>query len=153
MAQNYHTVTWDMFYEDARTLTAKLEPQGPWEGIIAIARGGLVTAQILAYELDIKLIDTICISSYNEQTQREAQILKSSVEGTGKNFLLVDELSDTGKTAQLVQNLMPDIHTAVVYTKPRGTQCVDTYVREVPQNVWILFPWDPFARELKKGKG
>src|SRR3546814_17606688 len=80
---------------------------GPWNGIIAITRGGLVPAAILAREIDCRLIDTVCVSRYDPQSQREERVLQG-VEGAGEGWLNVDDLVDTGKTARVVREMLPE---------------------------------------------
>ena len=60
----------------------------------------------------------------------------------GKGVLIVDDLVDTGKTARVVRELIPQAHFATVYAKPMGRPLVDTYITEVSQDTWIFFPWD-----------
>jgi xanthine phosphoribosyltransferase len=91
--------------------------------------------------LEIRLIDTICISSYDDQLQRAPEILKG-IRGTGEGWLIVDDLVDTGRTGRVVREMLPRAHFATVYAKPAGRSVVDTYVTEVSQDTWILFPWD-----------
>ncbi len=113
----------------------------PWTGIVAITRGGLVPASIIARELEIRIVDTVCISSYDYQQQAEINVLKSAtIESDG--LLLIDDLVDTGQTARVVKNLLPEAHFATVYAKPAGRPLVDTFITEVSQDTWILFPWD-----------
>jgi xanthine phosphoribosyltransferase len=114
---------------------------GPWQGIIAITRGGLVPAAIIARELDIRLVDTVCIASYAGRNQGQIEVLKSTT-GDGEGWLLIDDLVDTGKTAKLVREMIPRAHFATVYAKPAGRPLVDTFMTEVSQDTWILFPWD-----------
>jgi xanthine phosphoribosyltransferase len=139
---HYFPVSWDQLHRDAKALAWRLAPVGPFRGIVAVTRGGLVPAHIIARELDIRLIDTICISSYDDTVQRESQILKNvAVEG-GRGWLVVDDLVDTGKTGRIVRERLPDAHFATVYAKPAGRAVVDTFITEVSQDTWILFPWD-----------
>jgi xanthine phosphoribosyltransferase len=56
--------------------------------------------------------------------------------------LIVDDLVDTGKTAKVVRELLPEAHFATVYAKPMGRPMVDTFITEVSQDTWIYFPWD-----------
>lgn len=98
-------------------------------------------ASIIARELEIRLVDTICISSYDYKQQGETQVLKSPETG-GEGWLLIDDLVDTGNTARIVKNLLPEAHFATVYAKPAGRPVVDTFITEVSQDTWILFPWD-----------
>ena len=134
-------VSWDQLHRDAKALAWRLEDLGPWEMVVAITRGGLVPAAIIARELDIRMIDTICVSSYDHQNQSSLQVIKP-VQNVGKRILLIDDLVDTGRTAKLVREMMPDAHFATVYAKPEGRPMVDSYVTEVSQDTWIFFPWD-----------
>jgi hypothetical protein len=86
-------------------------------------------------------LDTVCVFSYDERTQGEITVLKS-VDMDGNGWLLVDDLVDTGQTARIVRNMLPKAHFATVYAKPEGRPLVDTFITEVSQDTWILFPWD-----------
>ena len=139
--RHYYPVSWEQLHRDAKALAWRLAERGPYARIVAITRGGLVPAHIIARELDVRLIDTVCISSYDDQTQRESAILKP-VAGDGEGWLIVDDLVDTGKTGRIVREMLPRAHFATVYAKPAGRPMVDTFITEVSQDTWILFPWD-----------
>lgn len=94
--QKLYPVTWDQLHRDAKALAWRLLEQGPFKGIIGVARGGLV----------------------------------------------VDDLVDTGNTATIIRNMLPKAHFATLYSKPAGKPLVDTFITEVSQDTWILFPWD-----------
>ena len=146
-------VTWGQLHRDARALAWRLLDLDYFKGIVAITRGGLVPAAIIARELDIRLVDTVCVSSYNWQDQRgDVEILKS-IEGDGQGWLLIDDLVDTGATAKTVRDLLPKAHFATVYAKPQGRPLVDTFVTEVSQDTWILFPWDSDVAYVDPIKG
>ena len=134
-------VSWDQLHRDAKALAWRLMEGGPWQGIVAITRGGLVPAAIIARELEIRLIDTLCVASYEDQRLGEVRILKD-VPGDGAGWLIVDDLVDTGQTARAVRDKLPKAHFATVYAKPAGRPLVDTFITEVSQDTWILFPWD-----------
>ena len=140
-------ISWEEIHRNCRALSWRLLEKGPWKGIIAITRGGLVPAAIIARELDLRLVDTVCVVSYGTaesgeaQNQGELEVLKG-VEGDGDGYLLVDDLVDTGKTAKAVREMLPKAHFATVYAKPAGRPLVDTFVTEVSQDTWIRFPWD-----------
>ena len=135
-------VSWDELHRNARALAWRLLELGPFEGIVAITRGGLVPASIVARELDIRLIDTICVASYEHKDQGAMKVLKDAGAGDGAGWLLIDDLVDTGKTAKLVRERLPKAHFATIYAKPAGRPLVDTFITEVSQDTWILFPWD-----------
>ncbi len=142
-------VSWDQFHRDARALAWRLAGAGPFAAMVCITRGGLVPAAIVARELGIRLIETICVASYNHTTQGDARVIKAASSdvaslggGRGKGVLIVDDLVDTGQTARLVRDLLPAAHFAAVYAKPMGRPMVDTFITEVSQDTWIFFPWD-----------
>ncbi|MEQ9641299.1 MAG: xanthine phosphoribosyltransferase [Alphaproteobacteria bacterium] len=140
-------VSWDQLHRDARALAWRLMERGPFASVVAITRGGLVPAAIVARELDLRLIDTVCIVTYKpgddaqDKARGEPDILKS-VDGDGAGMLIVDDLVDTGTTARVVREMLPRAHFASVYAKPEGRPMVDTFITEVSQDTWILFPWD-----------
>jgi xanthine phosphoribosyltransferase len=142
-------VTWEQLHRDSRALAWRLLEKDYFEGIVAITRGGLVPAAIVARELGIHLVDTICVSSYDWQDQRgEVEILKPlQIDGAG--WLLIDDLVDTGRTAEAVRAMLPKAHFATVYAKPKGRPLVDSFVTEVSQDTWILFPWDSESQYVK----
>ena len=140
-----HIVTWAEVHRDARYLVRKLLTLGEWKGIVAVTRGGLVPAAIVAREMDLRLIDTLCIAAYDGQAMGDAQVLKLpdlAVADKGEGWLLVDDLVDTGTTLRVARDILPKAHFATVYAKPEGATMVDTYLHEVPQDVWVFFPWD-----------
>lgn len=138
-------VSWDELHRNAKALAWRLLSLGPWDGVVAVTRGGLVPAAIVARELEMRLVDTICIKSYEDTgtggRQSAVQVLKG-VAGDGTGLLIIDDLVDTGHTARAVREMLPKAHFATIYAKPAGRPLVDTFVTEVSQDTWILFPWD-----------
>jgi xanthine phosphoribosyltransferase len=142
-----YQVSWDQFHRDARALAWRLAEIGPFSAIVAITRGGLVPAAIVARELDLRIIETICIASYGtDNTQGALEVLKpvgaNLAMADGETILVIDDLVDTGATAKIVRGLLPKAHVATVYAKPLGRPFVDSYMTEVSQDTWIYFPWD-----------
>jgi xanthine phosphoribosyltransferase len=143
MATHYYTVTWDQLHRDAKALAWRLMPLGPWTGIVAITRGGLIPAAIIARELDCRLVETVSVVTYEEEKKGEPTVIKMPVAaGDGTGFLVIDDLVDTGTTLRTVKNLLPRAHFACVYAKPAGRDLISTFITEVSQDTWILFPWD-----------
>jgi xanthine phosphoribosyltransferase len=142
-------VSWDQFHRDARALAWRLAGAGPFNALVCITRGGLVPAAIVARELGIRVIETVCVSSSEHQKHGNLKVLKKIADevvgaggGQGEKVLIVDDLVDTGRTAKLVRELLPKAHFATVYAKPMGRPQVDTFITEVSQDTWIFFPWD-----------
>ena len=142
-------VTWEQLHRDSRALAWRLLEKDYFKGIVAVTRGGLVPAAVVARELGIHLVDTICVSSYDWQDRRgEVEILKP-LDIDSEGWLLIDDLVDTGRTAEAVRAMLPKAHFATVYAKPKGRPLVDSFVTEVSQDTWILFPWDSESQYIK----
>ena len=143
MSEKY-VVTWDMFQMHARRLSERLLPASQWKGIIAVSRGGLFPAAVLARELGLRHIETVCIASYHDHNnQGELQVLHAAqVPNDGEGFIVVDDLVDTGNTARAIRQMYPNAKFVTVFAKPAGAELVDDYVIDIPQNTWIEQPWD-----------
>ncbi|WP_395667181.1 xanthine phosphoribosyltransferase [Methylocella sp.] len=140
-------VSWDQLHRDARALAWKLARRGPFHAVVAVTRGGLAPAAIVARELDLRVVDTFCVASYaDDKTQGATRVLKDVsapiAAGGGAGVLVVDDLADTGATARLLRAALPNALVATIYAKPLGAPLVDEFVTEVSQDTWIYFPWD-----------
>ena len=141
-------VSWDQFHRDARALAWRLAGSGPFDALVAITRGGLVPAAIVARELDVRVIETISIvTRHDYKTLGDLRVLKPIAPEVAKldaeaRILVVDDLVDTGATMKVVREMLPKAHVATVYAKPLGRPLVDTFITEVSQDTWIYFPWD-----------
>ena len=153
-------VSWDQLHRDARALAWRLDGQGPldgdWKAVVAITRGGMAPAMIIARELDIRTVDTISVKSYNHQEQSVPKIIKSpdmDLIGDGDGVLIIDDLVDTGRTLEVVREVMPKAHVATIYAKPMGREQVHSFVTEVSQDTWIFFPWDLALQYVEPYRG
>ncbi len=142
-------VSWDQLHRDARALAWRLQGEAPedgWRAVVAITRGGMAPAMIVSRELNIRVVDTVSVKSYDKMTRKEAHLIKAPAADImtdgGAGVLIIDDLVDTGKTLELVRALYPKAHYATVYAKPKGKPMVETYITEVSQDTWIFFPWD-----------
>ena len=153
-------ISWDQIHRDSRALAWRLDGGGPndgaWKAIVAITRGGMAPAMIIARELDVRTVDTISIKSYNHQEQSDAQVLKTpdpEMMGDGTGILIIDDLVDSGKTLEVVRDLFPKALFATVYAKPKGEPQVDTFITGVSQDTWIFFPWDMALQYVEPYRG
>lgn len=139
-----YPVSWFDIHNTSITLSKKLADTGKkWDRIIAVTRGGMIPACLVACNLDIRVIDTVSVKSYDFQNQSNGEILKLPVDvGTGKNCLIIDDLTDTGNTFKLLRKILPDASYACLYAKPEGKDQTDYFVTETKQDEWIFFPWD-----------
>src|SRR3954465_12649636 len=109
MPEKHFPVSGDEFHRDARALAWRLSSAGPFEAIVAVTRGGLVPAAIVARELGGRGVETGGGAGYDHISQGELRMLKGVADsvtalggGSGQGVLIVDDLVDTGKTAKLV---------------------------------------------------
>ena len=154
-------VSWDQIHRDSRALAWRLDHQGPgedgaWKAVVAITRGGMAPAMIVSRELNIRVVDTISVKSYDHQSQASAQVLKApdaELMGDGTGILVIDDLVDSGRTLEVVRDLYPHAHFATVYAKPKGRPMVHTFITEVSQDTWIFFPWDMALQYVEPYRG
>ena len=115
------SLSWDELHQDTRALAQRLADRS-FTAIAGIARGGLVPAAIIARELGIRQVDTICIASYDDHIQGQARLLKG-IDGDGSGLLVIDDLVDTGVTAPwcvrccqrpISQRFMPNLLAAPI---------------------------------------
>jgi len=154
-------ISWDQIHRDSRALAWRLDKRGPgeggaWKAVVAITRGGMAPAMIIARELDIRTVDTISIKSYDHQTQSDPVVLchpEAELVGDGTGVLVIDDLVDSGKTLEVVRAMYPNAHYATVYAKPKGEPLVDTFITGVSQDTWIFFPWDMALQYVEPYRG
>jgi xanthine phosphoribosyltransferase len=154
MSEKY-IVTWDALHAHSRKLALQLLSMGKWKGIIAVSRGGLVPASLVARELCIRYLDTVCISSYNHKSRHKLKVLKRP-KGDGSGFIVIDDLVDSGNTVRIVKEMYPNAFFACIFAKPSVRHLVNTYVVDVSEKTWIEQPWDmglvyldPLVKDIK----
>ncbi len=108
-------ISWDQIHRDSRALAWRLDGKGPddgaWKAVVAITRGGMAPAMIVARELDIRTVDTISIKSYGHQEQAQATVLKhpdAEMLGAGTVILIIDDLVAVSNTYLLTPTICPD---------------------------------------------
>jgi len=139
------TVTWNDIHIDIQRLAKLIPSDIPWKGMISVSRGGLVPAALLAREMDMRMVDTLCIQSYDGRDQTRLEILKepaAAVADGGQGWLLIDDIADTGDTLKAARTILPHAHFATVYAKPDGEGLVDSVLHMVSQETWVEFPWE-----------
>ncbi len=136
-------VGWDEFHQDVKSLCDKIRQSGKYNKIVAVSRGGLVPAGIIAYELNIRNMAVINIATYigAEHLKLDEVDMPEYVGAVDEKTLIVDDLSDSGQTLQVLRRQFPKGRYVTVYAKPKGLDEVDLFARAMPEK-WIVFPWD-----------
>lgn len=137
-------ISWEDFHKHVKELSQKIRNSGEYNKIVAVSRGGLIPAGIIAYELDIKNNETINFSSYDDsqhQLSDEKIKISANIGNIDKKTLIVDDLSDTGRTFKILRQIYPSATYVTVYAKEQGASQVDIYAHDMP-NRWLVFPWD-----------
>lgn len=136
------SLSWTEIDDHAHILAQRLAAKGPYVGIAAVTRGGLIPATLLAQWLDIRIVETVAIQSYVGDRQDGLTVLKPPPVGDGAGWLVIDDLVDSGATLRTLRGLWPKARYGTLYAKPRGKDAVDNFVTEVDQSVWLAFPWE-----------
>jgi hypoxanthine phosphoribosyltransferase len=146
---DYEVPTWNQIYEMLLCQAQKIKTQNyKPDLIVAIARGGVVPARILSDLLETPNLSFMQIEFYINISQTlQEPILKQTLTTnvTGKKILLIDDISDTGKSLKLAKTHLQhqgaiEIKIATLYEKPQSVTTPDFYEKQT--NNWVVFPWD-----------
>lgn len=142
-------LTWEGFGVAQRELAQMIADSGYIPDlIIPIARGGLIPGGALSYSLGVKLSDTMNVEFYTDvhETLPDPVLLEPLLD-TGslheRRVLVVDDVADSGRTLNLVLDLLrqdvQEVRSAVLYGKSASIVDPDYVWRRTDQ--WICFPW------------
>ena len=136
-------ISWEEFHRDVKDLCQKIKESGTYNKIVAISRGGLLPAGVIAYELNIRNSAVINIATYvgAEHLKLDEVDAPEHVGVVDEHTLIIDDLSDSGQTFRVMRRQFPKGKYVTVYAKEKGKKEVDLFAKEVP-DIWIVFPWD-----------
>jgi len=144
------TISESALIEKSRALAMciKNNHHKPIKAIVAVTRGGLSVAQYVATELNVRFVDTVGVKNYddNDNLLPEPIIFKMPAEellGEGSvGVIIIDDLVDSGRTADAIRGIMQHSLLGVIHAKPNGKDRADFYVDDVPQTTWVNYPRD-----------
>ena len=158
MTTEREIMTWEVFGDASRALAQMVADDYEPDMILSIARGGLFLAGALGYALDVKNLFTMNVEFYTGIDQRLdlPVVLPPTldvVDLRGTRVLIADDVADTGKTLELVEDFcaghVTEVRTAVVYEKSRSlVRCDYTWKRT---DAWIDFPWSTLPPVVPRG--
>ena len=149
MTDARETLTYELFGTASRELAQQVADDGfEPDLILSIARGGLFLGGALGYALDVKNLFVMNVEFYTGVDERlELPVVLPPtldvVDLTGAAVLVADDVADTGKTLELVRDVIAEhvaeARTAVLYQKTRSVIDGDYVWRHTDR--WINFPW------------
>jgi len=153
----FETVDWEQVYGLLLELADKIKEMGfKPDVIVGVSRGGWLPARVLSDLLDNPTLANIRVGFYVDvyKTVSEPVITQPvSVSVKDKQVLVVDDITDTGKSLQLVwESLMTeakDVKSVTLYHKAWSCFTPDLYARET--DAWIIFPWEYYETVKKVG--
>ena len=133
---SYHDIHTDCI-ELAKKIKKKYKP----EKLILISRGGLIPGSIIANYLGIQDVDVIALKTYADRKRsKEIKVYKRIK--SEKKLVVIDDLVDSGETAKIVKEMMPNSKFVVLYAKPSGKKQADLHLYDFKDSDWLVFPWE-----------
>ena len=147
--EGFEIPTWEQVYAMLLDLAQVIrKDRFTCDIIVGVSRGGWTPARILSDLLENPAIANVKAEFYLgiAETQRTPVITQSvSVDVQDKLVLVVDDVSDTGKSLQMVKSHLQKhgvkaLKIATLYYKPWSIVKPDYYEKTTRR--WIIFPWE-----------
>jgi len=135
----------------ARTLAGKFK-KGKITHVIGLARGGLIPATIISYELDVPLL-SYGISSYKGTTKTDEFKINQFIhfndlksKDIDPHVLVVDDICDTGDTMHYIRKKIDlagiKAKYTTLFTNKKHKKLLTHYGVVISKDTWIEFPWE-----------
>ncbi|WP_456367508.1 phosphoribosyltransferase [Thermococcus sp.] len=143
-------LTWWQVDRAVFALANELKKRFMPDVIVGIARGGLIPAVMLSHilgDVEIKVIDIKFYKSVEERMEKPVVAIPLHGSLEGKKVVIVDDVSDTGKTLEVVIDEVKkagasEVKVACLSMKPWTKVVPDFYVFRTDK--WVVFPWEEF---------
>ena len=149
MSDEREILTYELFGTAVSDLAQQVVDSGyEPDVVLGIARGGLGLAMGLGYALDVKNLSAVNVEFYTGVDERlDVPIMlpptPKAVDLSGLKVLIADDVSDSGRTLELVRDFVAghvtEARAAVIYEKPWTVVEADYVWRRTEK--WINFPW------------
>lgn len=112
--------------------------------LVAVSRGGLIPAQLIAYKLNIRDIRVMKLISYDEDNVRqEIKDISTDRLFDGADVYFIDDLADSGATVRYIRKKFPTARLCCLLEKTCCNKHPDiTACEGIKENTWVIFPWD-----------
>lgn len=136
-------LSWEDVARAAEVLSGLLAVRGPWRGIVAVSRGGLIPAALVSRSLGLRSVEAACLGSYEGRARSEVRVESVPARaGDGEGWIVLDDLADSGASARALRGFLPKAFFAALYAKPAGASSLDLHAESYPDDVWLSFPWE-----------
>lgn len=143
-------LSWDQVVSLSEEL-ARLAQAETFDIVLAVARGGLIPAALIAQILNLRAMEMVSTVGYTGENRDETFQIRSFPADSalrGKRVLVVDDVWDTGRTAVAVRKRVAAVGgipiVAVLHFKPGAS----LYPGDAPElfvdrtDDWIVYPWE-----------
>lgn len=110
--------------------------------IVAVSRGGLIPGALIAHRMGIRRVVSLGLMSYGDGPQARQGALQPYGVRPIRADLVIDDIADSGRTAEAVRALYPDAPVGVLVDKTEGRADVIAAMAR-PAGQWVEFPWEP----------
>lgn len=126
--------SWQEIRQTVKDLAGKVDRR--YDCILAIAKGGIIPARLVAEELGIDCIMIVPVRK-KQLAHKEMPRLEK-----GKRYLVVDDIYDTGDTYRMVADALKGFDCDYAFCMSRRSQDFGVYSRLLAHEKWIVFPWE-----------
>tara|TARA_B110000977_G_scaffold95172_1_gene125662 strand:+ start:215 stop:607 length:393 start_codon:yes stop_codon:yes gene_type:complete len=121
---SYHDIHTDCI-KLAKIIKKKYNPKK----LVIISKGGLIPGSIIAHYLEIEDINIISLRNIKEIKSLE-------------KIIVVNDLINTGKTAEIIKKNIPNSKLIVLYKKKSIKKNCDLSLYKFDSNELIVLPWE-----------
>ncbi|MFJ1708729.1 phosphoribosyltransferase [Kitasatospora sp. NPDC088346] len=161
-------LTWNMIEKHAARIAAAARAGGVPQTIVAVVRGGMVPAVVLAHQLGVRDVRALEVTHNVDDSTNAAKTARPQTRNgdslgdvTGLDVLVVDDVAGTGETLATAVRLVEQagaarVRSAVLVVneanwtggRPPGESvtCIGEMVRR-----WVIFPWETSALVGREG--
>lgn len=138
--------SYELFKKDTQVLVDKCRDFEP-EILLAVARGGLTLAHLMAQAMDMRNLYTLNSIHYEGELKLDTfNVFNIPDVSHAKRVLIIDDIVDSGETMEEILKILkekfPDVEfkLATLFYKKTAVLQPDYTVREATQ--WIDFFWE-----------
>lgn len=142
-------LTWSYIEFAAKSLAEAINATGvKYDGIVGIARGGVIPAVLVAGRLGVRTLKTIQVSKYTNGEPGSVSV-ENACHGhcLQGRWLIVDDIVGTGDTMNTITSILPRCDFCTLLVRPYFTSPVMSGCVLPEETGWVVFPWEIGRKE------